>query len=174
MNMIYAIGAAVMVAAIIAVVALMQGGGVELGVKVSELSGQHSPPYLYVQDITIEGEPVRIPPSSGNHFPTLSSYGFLGIDLTPEEVVHNMEHGSVVLWYQPDDAVLAGQINQLVKSLGSSCVVAGSYADQSFPVTATVWGRALPQKIYDESGLRAFINEYRGEKGPEAGLCRNQ
>jgi hypothetical protein len=174
MNRIYAAGAALVVATIIAAVVLLQGGGVELGVKVSELNGQHYAPYLYVQDVTIEGEPVRIPPTSGNHFATPSAYGFLGVDLIPEAVVHNMEHGSVVLWYQPNDAVLAGKINQLVKSLGRSCIVSGSYADQSYPVTATIWGRALPQKIYDESALRAFINEYRGEKGPEAGICRNE
>ena len=83
-----------------------------------------------------------------------------------------MEHGAVVLWYQPEDALLAGQIKQLVKSLGNQCIVAGSFADQSFEVSATVWGRALPQKTYDESSLRAFINKYRGELGPEAGLCR--
>jgi hypothetical protein len=171
-NILYAIGAAVLAAAAIAAFAFLQGGGTELGIKVSELSGRHSPPYIYVQDVTINGEPARIPPSSGNHFPQQSAYGFLGTDLIPEAVVHNMEHGSVVLWYQPDDADLAGKVNQLVRSLGQQCIVAGSYADQSFDITATVWGRALPLEAYDETQLRAFISEYRGEAGPEAGLCR--
>jgi hypothetical protein len=174
MNTIYGIGAAMVVATITAAIVLFQSGEVELGVKVAELDGQHTAPYSYNQQITIKGEPVRIPPTSGNHFAVPSVYGFLGVDLIPEAVVHNMEHGSVVLWYQPGDAILAGQINQLVQSLSRSCIVAGSYADQSFMVTATIWGRALPQKTYDESALRAFINDYRGEKGPEAGICWNE
>lgn len=171
-NLLYGIGAVIAAVALIAAIVVFQGGGADLGIKVSELSGQHAPPYIYVQDVTIDGEPARIPPSSGNHFTQQSPYGFLGTDLIPEAAVHNLEHGSIVIWYQPDDAVLADQVNQLVKSLGQQCIVAGSYSDQSFLLTATVWGRALPLQAYDESQLRAFITEYRGALGPEAGLCR--
>jgi hypothetical protein len=171
-NLLYAVGAVLGIAAIIVAFTFLQGGGADLGIKVRELSGGHSAPYVYVQDVTIEGLPARIPPSSGNHFSSQSAYGFQGDDLIPEAVVHNMEHGAVVIWYQPGDAALAGQINQLVRSLGQQCIVAGSYADQSFQITATVWGRVLPLETYDESQLRAFIDEYRGTEGPEAGFCR--
>jgi hypothetical protein len=171
-NLLYGTVAGVVAVAIIATIVLLQGGGADLGIKLSELPGQHAAPYFYNQDVVIAGEPGRIPPSSGNHFAQESTYGFLGTDLIPEEVVHNMEHGAVVLWYQPDDPELAGKVNQLVRSLGEQCIVAGSFADQSFEITATVWGRALPQATYDESGLRAFVSEYRGTEGPEAGLCR--
>lgn len=172
MNVIYAMGAAVIAALAIGAIVLFQNSGVELGVPVSQLSGQHAPPYIYVQDVTIDGEPARIPPTSGNHFAQQSSYGFLGGPVTPEAAVHNMEHGAVVLWYQPDNADLAGKVNQLVRSLGQQCIVAGSFSDQSFEITATVWGRALPLDSYNEADLRAFISQYRGEEGPEAGLCR--
>ena len=171
-NVMYAMGAAVVAALAIGAFVLFQGGGIELGVPVSQLSGQHAPPYIYIQDVTIDGEPARIPPTSGNHFAQPSSYGFLGVPVEPEAAVHNMEHGSVVLWYQPNNADLAGKVNQLVRSLGQQCVVAGSFADQSFEITATVWGRAFPLKAYNEAELRAFIVEYRGKEGPEAGLCR--
>ena len=172
-NLLYGIVAGMVAVAIIAAIVLLQGGGADLGIKVGELAGQHNPPYIYVQDVTIAGEPGRIPPSSGNHFAEQSPYGFLGTDLIPEAVVHNMEHGAVILWYQPDDPNLAGKVNQLVRSLGEQCIVAGSFADQSFEITATIWGRVLPQATYDESELRAFISEYRGTEGPEAGLCRS-
>jgi hypothetical protein len=172
MNIIYAMGAVALAAVAIAAIFLFQGGGTELGVSVSQLSGQHAPPYVYVQDVTIDGQPGRIPPTSGNHFAQQSSYGFLGTTVIPEAAVHNMEHGSIVIWYQPNDPELAGSVNALVKSLGNECIVAGSFADQSFQVTATVWGRALPQSTYNEAAMRAFISEYRGTEGPEAGLCR--
>ena len=85
-----------------------------------------------------------------------------------------MEHGAVVIWYQPDRPELASQVNQLVRTLGSQCIVAGSYADMSVDIAVTGWGRVLPQRVYDESELRSFIIAYRGELGPEAGVCRGQ
>ncbi len=139
--------------------------------EMSQLQGTHAPPYIYLQDVTIEGKLARVPPSSGSHFAQQSAYGFQGDGMIPEEVVHNMEHGAVVLWYQPGDAELADKVYELVQAVGDQCVVAGSYADQSFEITATVWGRVLPQATYNEPALREFIDQYRGTEGPEAGLC---
>ena len=142
-----------------------------IGLRISQLPGNHAAPYIYVQDVTIDGESARIPPSSGSHLAQQSVYGFQGDGMIPEAVVHNMEHGAVVLWYQPHDAQLADKVFELVRSLGDECLVAGSYANQSFQITATVWGRALPQATYDEPALLEFIKKFRGTDGPEAGLC---
>ena len=92
----------------------------------------------------------------------------------PEQVVHNMEHGAVVIWYAPDDPALAGSVNGLVRELGSGCLVAGSYASMGFPVVITVWGRLLELPAYDEAQIREFVEAYRGNGGPEAGLCWNE
>jgi hypothetical protein len=170
------IGVGVTIAAVVALlVVLLQSTGPEAGYPVSDLGGQHNPPYLYVPSITTEnGETVQIPPTSGNHLVNQSPYGFLGEPIVPESAVHNMEHGAVVIWYQPDQPQLASQVNQLVRTLGSQCLVAGSYANMSVDIAATAWGRVLPQRVYDESALRSFIIAYRGELGPEAGVCRGQ
>jgi len=173
-NLIYGGAGAVVGAIVIALGVVLQSGGADLGFSVRTLGGVHAPPFDYVRDVVIDGEPERVPPTSGNHLPQTSPYGFLGDALIPENVVHNMEHGSVVIWYQPDDAVLAGQVHQLVRGLGSQCIVAGTYSDMTFAITATVWGRVLPLDRYDESQLRAFISEYRGSEGPEPGVCRQQ
>jgi hypothetical protein len=100
----------------------------------------------------------------------------LGDEIVPEAAVHNMEHGAVVIWYQPGNPELAGDINALVRELGQECLVAGSYEDMSVEVAATLWSRVLPQETYDEAELRQFIQKYRGTGGPaiEAGLCRSQ
>ena len=166
--------AAVALAAVIALVVVLQGGGADLGHTVRSLGGVHTPPFDYVRDVVVDGEPERVPPTSGNHLAQWSPYGFLGETLIPEAVVHNMEHGAVVLWYQPDDPVLAAQVNQLVRALGSQCIVAGMYRDMTFTIAATVWGRVLPLHSYDETQLRAFVSEYRGTEGPESGLCLKQ
>ena len=165
----------VAVAAIAAFFVIGGSGSAPTGtVEVPVLPGIHSPPYIYNQDIVINGETVRIPPSSGNHFPSWDQWGFLGEPLLPELVVHNLEHGAVAIWYQPGDPELAGKVNQLITAMGSQCIVAGSYSNMSFPIVATVWGYALPLDGFDEVLLRGFIDEYRGKLGPEAGLCRGE
>lgn len=173
-NVLY--GAAGLIAAAVAVVLIvvLQGGGPDLGFEVPQRAGIHSPPFIYQQDITVDGVAARIPPTSGNHEPQQSPYGFLGGPVVAENAVHNMEHGAVVIWYKPDDSELAGAINRLVADLGNECIVAGSYSDMSFPVAATVWGRVLPQDTLDVAELEEFVAAYRGSTGPEAGLCRNQ
>ena len=142
--------------------------------RVDTRNGVHRPPFIYNQNVVIEGVETRIPPSSGNHLADPGLYGFLGTDVIPEAAVHNMEHGAAVIWYQPDDATLAGQVNSLMRDLGSQCLVAGSYTDMDARIAVTVWGRVLSLNTFDEAQLRAFIREYRGNEGPEAGVCRQE
>ena len=168
----YVIGgllAAVVVVA--AAIVLLRDTGPTVGFAVRELPASHGPPYFYDTSLTIDGVPAEIPPTSGRHTDA-SPQGFLGRPLIAESVVHNMEHGSVVIWYQPGDPDLAGDVNQLVRDLGQTCVVAGSFAQMSFEVAATAWGRVLPLAQFDREALAEFIREYRGERGPEAGVCR--
>jgi hypothetical protein len=165
--------AGVLAVVVIAVLAglLASGGGPSLGYPVEELPGRHSTPYLYTTELVIEGETRLIPPSSGNHTDQRSAYGFIGEPLVAENVVHNLEHGAVVIWYQPGDPALAGQVNQLIAEVGTECVVGGSYIYMDFPLAATAWGRVLPLEAFDAEALTAFIDAYRGRLGPEAGVC---
>ena len=165
-------GVVAAVVVVAAAVLLLRDTGPGLGFAVRELPAGHGPPYFYDTSITIDGFPVEIPPTSGSHDATPSPSGFLGRPLIAEVVVHNMEHGAVVLWYQPGDPDLAGEVNRLVRDFGPTCLVAGSYAAMSFEVAATVWGRVLPLTQFDREALAEFLREYRGERGPEAGVCR--
>lgn len=175
-NILYGVSGLVVVIAAIVGFVLLQGDAEAMGYEVPELPGLHSPPYNYVDEIQIDGQTVRIPPTSGNHVNPAGPYGFLGSQIVPEAAVHNMEHGAIVIWYKPGDAALAGQINALINEVGRECLVAGAYEDMSFEVAATLWSRVLPQETYDEAELKQFIAKYRGEGGPaaEAGLCRQQ
>jgi hypothetical protein len=160
----YALGGVTAVVAAVVLFVLLQGSGSgsALGRTVPQLHGEHAPPYAYNSS----------PPTSGNHLVNPSPSGHLGEPLIKESVVHNMEHGSVVLWYQPGDPKLAGDVNRLVRELGNTCLVAGTYGDMTFTIVATVWGRMLELDRFDEPLLREFVQAYRGEQGPEAGLCR--
>ena len=164
-------GALVVVFVVAAAFLLLRDTGPGLGLAVRELPANHNPPYRYDTSLTIEGVSAEIPPTSGRHNPNQSPYGFLGRPLVAEAVVHNMEHGAVVIWYQPGDPDLAGEVNRLVRSLGETCLVAGSFSQMSFKVAATVWGRVLPLEQFDQESLAEFTRTYRGKRGPEAGLC---
>ena len=168
----YVIGgllAAVVVVA--AAIVLLRDTGPTVGFAVRELPARHGPPYFYDTSLTIDDVPAEIPPTSGSHTDA-SPEGFLGRPLVAESVVHNMEHGSVVVWYQPGDPDLAGDVNQLVRDLGQTCIVAGSFAQMSFEVAATAWGLVLPLAQFDREALAEFIREHRAKRGPEAGVCR--
>ena len=165
-NLMFGIGGVLVAIASIAGLVTVFGGGPDIGVAVDTQPGQHYNPENFPAF-----EYNTSPPSSGPHYPRWSSWGFLGMPLDPHEVVHNMEHGGVVIWYQPDSA-LAGQVNQLVRELGNQCVVAGSYTEMPATVAVTAWGRILELESFDGGQIREFVQAYRGDLGPEAGLCR--
>lgn len=172
-NILRRLGSAAIVQMALALVSvLLVSCGSTVGHAVPETEGDHSPPYDWVRDIVIDGETVRIPPTSGDHGNDLSPYGFSDGPLTPEDAVANMELGAAVIWFQPGDPTLAGSVFDLVSALGSECLVAGSFADMSVDVAATAWGRVLPQSTYDGPALVDFVNAYRGSRGPSSGLCK--
>ena len=167
-------GVALAVAVTLAAFLVFRDTGPGIGFAMSELPGRHGPPYIYRTDITVDDVASRVPPTSGSHTVQRSSYGFLGGPLVAESVVHNMEHGAAVIWYRPGDPDLAGAVNQLVRQLGPQCLIAGSFSQMSFAVVATVWGRVLPLEQFDSTELLTFLQKYRGRRGPEAGICRQE
>ena len=66
------------------------------------------------------GTPVQYeanPPTTGNHWPpeAIADPGFSQAPIEPERLVHNQEHGQIVLWYNPDASEeILGQIEDLV------------------------------------------------------------
>lgn len=54
------------------------------------------------QGITVDYK--HNPPVTGNHWPpdAIADPGFYTDPVEPERVVHNQEHGEIVIWYKPD------------------------------------------------------------------------
>ena len=53
-------------------------------------------------DVGAPHEPYNSsPPSSGPHYSQPALPGFYPAELPPEQVVHNLEHGQIVIWYSP-------------------------------------------------------------------------
>ena len=83
--------------------------GPDVGQAVSVLPAQHAPPFTY----------TTRPPTSGNHLVTAMPYGMNTTPLIAEAAFHNMEHGAVVIWYQPGEAAREEAVGRLMRELGS-------------------------------------------------------
>ena len=66
------------------------------------------------------------PPTSGDHFETPADAGFYPDEVPEETLVHNLEHGQIVIWYNPDASEeLKNNLRELVESANDSSVVPG-------------------------------------------------
>lgn len=117
------------------------------------------------------GQPLGFrddPPTSGTHWPSWTSAGFYTAAEPKEKLVHSMEHGNVVIYYdQPGDEALRtlrawagrfrGQWDGLV-------VVRKAGIGRGIELTA--WNRLLRLEGWDAAAAAAFVDAYRG-RGPE-------
>lgn len=110
------------------------------------------------------------PPTSGDHDSTPLADGAYAE--TPDEryFVHSMEHGRVVVEYQPD---LAEEDQLALKGLfdeDPQGLVLIPYPRMDYDVAASAWTNLIGCDTYSPEALdaiRAFIDEFRGN-GPEA------
>jgi hypothetical protein len=108
-------------------------------------------------------------PTSGPHTPGSPRCGILRQQLTPELAVHALEHGSVVIWYQPElagDEV--GGLRAIVNRFDDRVILSpNGQLDQ--PIVATAWNRLKAYETSDPE-IEEFIDTYRG-RGPENVRC---
>ena len=81
--------------------------------------------------------------------------------------VHALEHGSVVIWYQPDlDDV--GELRIIVNRFDDRVILSpNGQLDQ--PIVASAWNRLKAYQTIDPE-IEDFIETYRG-RGPENVRC---
>jgi hypothetical protein len=170
------IGAAVI--ALVAVLLLVlydSSGG-----PVAETSPGTPVPTMTSRDHVPEGTNVEYstdPPTSGPHWPSTARWGVYPNTRTPpadERLVHNLEHGGVIIYYDPsqlDDATIE-QLETLTQELASDrqCVMLTpreSLPDDK-PIALTAWGVLALLDDYDAAAIRAFWRDHVA-KGPELG-----
>ena len=174
------IGSAVLVAAIVVVAIVMQRNSGE-GPGVSENVGV-SPEAANCEEIETfeEQEAAHIstgeahepynssPPTSGPHYEIPADLGYFTEQIQPEQLVHNLEHGAIVIWYQPDAPAETTQALEDIVQQEPQATIATPYTDIETPYTIVIsaWGalqrcEKVSQKVVDD-----FRREYQG-KGPE-------
>jgi hypothetical protein len=113
------------------------------------------------------------PPTSGRHVGQTADYGIHSTPVVREQVVHNMEHGSLVIWYDTEDAEQITQIEDFAEGISGfpDCVIVTPWSMDS-PIALTAWGKLLTLDTFDASLMQQFSDAYRGNGGPEAGICQ--
>lgn len=174
------IGSALLVGAIVVVAIAAQrqsaeapGGSQNVGVAaarancddVEELEEQEAA-HIGIDE---EHEPYNSsPPSSGPHYEVPAESTFFTDQIPPEQPVHNLEHGNIVIWYSPTaDEETLDNIEALVEQ-EPAATVAVPYPDLESPYTFALTGWTSVQKCEQVSQevVDDFRRDWQGE-GPE-------
>ncbi|MCR1781499.1 DUF3105 domain-containing protein [Nocardioides carbamazepini] len=106
------------------------------------------------------------PPVGGDHAPYWLECGVYDEPLPEEPLVHDLEHGTVVLTYRDDEVDAAG-VRRLADQLPANGILA-PYPDQEPSVVITVWGRQLALTGADDPRIGLFVAAYgAGDTAPE-------
>jgi hypothetical protein len=118
------------------------------------------------------------PPTSGPHYATPADTGFYTAPLRTEQVVHNLEHGQIVIWYADD---LSAENQSLIEEITDderNATVSVPYSiDPKYQIVLTAWlagekegdnGTGIMQgcAAISQEAVNEFRTNYQG-KGPE-------
>jgi hypothetical protein len=110
------------------------------------------------------------PPQSGNHNQVPADDGAYADPIDDEKLVHALEHGRVVYWFNPGaPAEIKADLKALFDEDDYHVLLAPSEAQMPFQVAASAWTHVLGCKRFDDrtfDALRAFSDEFR-DAGPE-------
>jgi hypothetical protein len=166
------IGAILLLGVVILVIVLLFGGGGTqeagaAGLRQADAGRAH----------IAEGEQgtgfTSVPATSGPHWSSADSPGAWGVytNAQPQErMLHNMEHGGIVIWYQPsqlgaeDLATLTAFVQQQVTTERFKVILTPwSGADFGHPVALTAWNWLLYLDTVDLDKVRGFIDAHYGD-----------
>ena len=110
----------------------------------------------------------QVPPVGGPHHPVWLDCGHYEEPVREENMVHDLEHGTVWITYAPD--LPAAEVAELVEQLPDNGILS-PHDDLASPVVVTVWGAQLALDGADDERLALFLEEYGdGHTAPEYGV----
>ncbi len=121
----------------------------------------------HVEDGTVVGYRTD-PPVSGTHSRRWADPGVYRNRQPPERLVHSVEHGMIVIYYDRPAAAVMDRLEAWASLFGSpwSGVVLTPREGLGQDIILTAWRRRLRMTAFDAAGAAAFIDAYRG-RGPE-------
>lgn len=153
------IGVGAIVLAIIGFV-IWQGVRPPMGEAISIMT---SAPHLAPD--TNPGEYNSDPPTSGLHYASDLEAGFYEENIytyPAAYLVHNLEHGYVIFWYNCDlldetgCTELKSQIRTVMDELGGVKMIAYPWNSLDVPIAMTSWGRIQKFETFDPEQAKAF------------------
>jgi hypothetical protein len=124
------------------------------------------------QHVSGDVDYARMPPLSGPHSPRAQSAKFAEQTPPLPELVHSLEHGHVVVYY--DEAALTPEARQSLQQFvqahsgtwQSVIAVPNPSENPESPFVLTAWRHRLTMDSYDAQAVHAFLSEFLG-RGPE-------
>ena len=112
------------------------------------------------------------PPTSGPHNGSPMPFKVLDNPAPKESLLHNMEHGGVVVWYNTDDQAVIKQLADIVNSEldRRRLVVMSKYTEmEPNTIAVTSWTRLdkFPVGEFNAKRVREFISENNKRFNPE-------
>jgi len=106
------------------------------------------------------------PPTSGNHFAVPVVWGAYDAPVEPERVVHNLEHGGIVIEYGKD--VPQATVDELRAEYQSdpNGLVLAPLPSLGNQFAFTAWTHLAKCRSFDKNAFETFRDAYRA-KGPE-------
>ena len=141
-------------------------------------AGESIPIMVSDPHIPVDSDPGQYnsdPPTSGPHYAEEARTGFFdnnNYKFPAGYLVHNLEHGYVIFWYNCDlldessCTNLKEQIKTTIDDLGGVKLIAYSWPSLDIPLVMTSWGRLQRFETFDAEQAKAF---YRSNlnKAPE-------
>jgi hypothetical protein len=115
---------------------------------------------------------AQSPPLSGPHYGSTVQAGFYEQRQPAGALVHSLEHGAVVIYYNPSalpadaESHLRSLANEYTDTWASVIVLPHPEDDPETPFVLTAWRTKLTMEEYDRDTVSAFLAEYLG-RGPE-------
>jgi len=114
------------------------------------------------------------PATSGDHWATPISCGFYEDGLSDERIVHNLEHGNIVVSYNLATDGEVDQLRDALEGIGKNAIWGVTRSYDKIPsgtVALAAWGVLDTMQEVDEDRIKTFFDTYSGALGPERIVC---
>lgn len=119
----------------------------------------------HVQKLSKSFEYNSFPATSGPHDPTPAIWNVYDRPVPELKVVHNLEHGGVVVQY--GDEVPAATVSEIVAWYGDDPrgLIVAPLPDLGNKIAVTAWTHLMTCTDFDEDAFGDFVDDYRGPDG---------
>ncbi|MEE8442200.1 MAG: DUF3105 domain-containing protein [Dehalococcoidia bacterium] len=111
-----------------------------------------------------------IPPSSGDHWSSPSRCGFYDEEVRDEIILHNLEHGNVIMSHnltEPSDIARLRDIHDRLEGSADWLVTRPYSKIAEGDIAITAWGVLDQFSGIDEERIRRFFDAYKGNRFSE-------